>query len=379
MFALLAAVLCVEFLIAAACFTGQHYGSDFVEFWAASRLGLEGHAADIYNGTLLFRVEKSAVPTLRNSTPWFYPPTFYLVVLPLACLPYKFAYWTFELLTLALYVGVFRRITSNWTATWCLAAFPGLWVNLLYGQNGFLTAALAASAILCLKRKPTLAGVFIGLLLIKPHLTLLFPVALLAAKAWRACISAAVTTAAFLLVSARVIGTAALKQNLAALSYARALLETGVCQDKMPTVFSFLRTLGMSVRAAYCVQGLVALLAGAAVWRVWRSCEDARLRGAALMTATLMVSPYLQVYDLTWLAFPIVWLALAGKQSAWLTFERTALVAAWLLPFQLAEVAVLLHLQLGPWIVGSLVWLAVRRAKTPGLSERTLNIQALTT
>jgi hypothetical protein len=370
MFALLTAVFGVELLLAAACFTGQHYGSDFVEFWAAARLGLAGRATEIYSAAVLFKMEKVAVPALTQGTPWFYPPMFYLYVLPFGLLPYKLAYWAFEISTLGVFVVVFRRITSNRTALWCAAASPGLWINLLYGQNGFLTAALAASAVLCLRRRPALAGVFIGLLAIKPQLALLFPVALVAIAAWRAFASAAITAAAFFLASARVMGTAALKQSLLSVGPARALLVEGVCRDKMPTVFAFFRMLGVPLWAASCLHALAALAAIAAVWRVWRCCGDWRLRGAALMAGTLLVSPYMQVYDLTWLTFPVLWLALAATRSRWLKAERAVLIAAWLLPLPMAEVAVAFHIQTGPWVLGALLWVVLRRARAEGGSER---------
>jgi hypothetical protein len=377
MFALLAGFLCIEFLLAVVCLNGPHFGSDFAEFWAASRLGLAGHATDIYNGAILVQTERIVTPALRDGTPWFYPPTFYLVVLPLSLLPYKLAYWAFEIATLAFFLLVSRRVTRNRTALWCLAASPGLWINLLYGQNGFLTAALAGSALLSLKRRPILAGVFIGLLAIKPHLALLFPVALIAIGAWRTFASAAITTVAFVLVSVRVMGSAALKQTFASLGYARALLEDGACREKMPTVFSFLRFLGTPLRAAYALHALVAMLAIAAVWKVWRSCDDWKLRGASLMTATLMVSPYMQVYDLTWLALPILWLSLAGLHSGWIRGERPTLIAAWLLPLPMAWVATTTHFQTGPWILGALLGVTLRRAiasrevAKPGLAYAT--------
>lgn len=365
MVALLAAIFCVELLLTAACLTGQHYGSDFVEFWATSRLGLAGHAADIYNGAILFKTEKLALPALKNGTPWFYPPTFYLIVLPLGLLPYKLAYWAFELSTLAFLMLLLKRITSNRTAFWCAAAFPGLWMNLLYGQNGFLTASLAVSALLCLKRRPVLSGVFIGLLSIKPHLALLFPVALLAIRAWRAFASAAITTVSLVLLGAYAMGAAALKQSVGNLGYARVLLEDGVCLEKMPTVFSFLRFLGLPIRAAYCLHALVALVAITVVWKVWRRPGSWKLRASALMVSTLMVSPYMQVYDLTWLAFPVLWLSLEGMQGGWLRAERAILIAAWLLPLPMAAIATSLHLQVGPWVLGALLWVTFRRVMAP--------------
>jgi len=81
------------------------------------------------------------------------------------------------------------------------------------------------------------------------------------------------------------------------------------------------------------------------------------------MTGTFLISPYIMVYDLAWLAFPIAWLALAGQRSGWLRGERQILVAAWLLPLLMASVATSLHLRLGPWVLGALLWTAIRRAK----------------
>jgi hypothetical protein len=130
----------------------------------------------------------------------------------------------------------------------------------------------------------------------------------------------------------------------------------------MPTVFAFVRALGAPVAAAYALHALVAALAAFAVWRVWQRCGDWQLRSAALMTGTFLMSPYAMVYDLAWLALPIAWLALAGVRHGWLRGEREALIAAWLLPLFLSPVAMYLHLRLGPWVLGALLWAVFRRA-----------------
>jgi hypothetical protein len=248
---------------------------------------------------------------------------------------------------------------------WCLAAFSGLWMNLCQGQNAFLTAALAAAAILCLRRRPALAGVCIGLLAIKPHLVLLFPVALLAIGAWRAITAAALTATAFMAAGTAVLGTATLEACWSSLGTARHLLETGLLPwPKMPTIFAFMRLLGAPVAAAYTTHGIVALAAGLAVWRVWRSCSNWFLRGASLMTATFLISPYVFDYDLDWLAFPIAWLVIDGLRHGWLPIEREILVAAWALPLVLAPIARATSFQIGPFALGALLWIILRRAGT---------------
>ena len=341
---------------------GKPLGADFITCWAASHLALEGHAEDAYNIPLLLKALQIAVPGSQSVYIWVYPPSFYLVVLPLALLPYMASFLTFILSTLGAYLLVFRRIVRGSTAMWCLAAFSGLWMNLFNGQNAFLTAALAGVALLCLERRPVLGGLFIGLLAIKPHLALLFPVALIAIGAWRTLITAAVTAITFTAIGTATLGTAVLKGFLANLSYGRLFLENGsFLWPKMPTMFAFLRLLGIPVAGAYVVHCIVALGAVIVVWRVWRRCQDRNLRGATLMTATFLVSPYLLDYDLAWLAFPIAWLALAGLRNGWQRGEREVLVFAWLLPLLITPIGTFLSVQIGPIVLCSLLWITVRR------------------
>jgi hypothetical protein len=343
---------------------GKPVGCDVVTFWAASRLALEGHAQDAYNMPLLFKAELSgATLPSQKCLAWFYPPSFYLVVLPLALLPFIAAYWAFSLSTLGAYLLVLRRIVRGKTAMWCLVAFSGLWMNLVIGQNAFLTAAIAGSALLCIERRPLLAGLFIGLLAIKPHLALLFPVALIAIGAWRTMITAAVTAITFMAIGTATLGAAVLKGWLASLGVARLFLETGyLIWEDMPSMFAFARLLGIPVTWAYLLQGVVAVGAVVVVWRVWRTCHNRNLRGAALMTATFLVSPYVFYYDLAGLAFPIVWLALDGQRNGWLPGERELLVIAWLLPMLMVVIATASSVQIAPFVLCCLLWITTRRA-----------------
>ena len=78
--------------------------------------------------------------------------------------------------------------------------------NFLIGQNGFLTASLLRASLLLLERRPVLAGVFIGCLTYKPQFGIFLPVALIAARQWRACVSAAVTVISLVAASAATFG-----------------------------------------------------------------------------------------------------------------------------------------------------------------------------
>jgi len=343
---------------------GQPLGNDFIAYWSASYLALAGRAADAYNTPLLTKAENIAVPASHLTFFWLYPPTFYMVVLPLAAMPYLLSCFVFMFATLACYVFVFRRVIKGKAAMWCLAGFPGLCLNLFDGQNAFLTGALAGAGLICMESRPILAGVFMGLLVIKPHLLLLFPVALVAIRAWRTLFSAAVTAIAFIGLSAAVLGMATWKAFFANVVVVRAYLEQGLLPwQKMPTVFAFLRILHAPVAAAYVVQGIGAAAAVSAVWYVWRRSRDWQLRSAALMTATFLVTPYVMDYDMAWLAFPIAWLALIGLRDGWLPGEREVLVACWILPLFVAPLAAGYFVQVGPFPIAAMLWLTVRRAR----------------
>lgn len=347
---------------------GKPLGYDFITYWAASSLGLGPHPEHAYQLPLLFQAEQAAVPGLQLPFAWYYPPTFYLVVLPLSLLPYPGAYLAFVLTTLAAFVAVFRRVVTGREAMWLLAAFSGIWLNFFHGQNAFLTAALAAGALLCLERRPVLAGVCIGLLAMKPHLALLFPLALIAAGAWRTLLVATLTAAIFTVLSTLLLGQATLAAFVTSLPFIRMILEEGILPwVKMPTTFALARLLGAPLALAYVAHVLVALGATAAVWRVWRQTSDLGLRGAALMTATFLVSPYCFDYDLAWLAFPIAWLALAGLESGWRPGEREVLLAAWVLPMFMAPVALLLSFQIAPLVLLALLWMVLGRTGSTGL------------
>lgn len=345
---------------------GDTLDSDLGVFWTASHLALAGHPLDAYDPIRLWqadlRIDGAAI---EGQFGWFYPPTFYLVILPLALFPYFVSYLGFMLVTLVGYVAVIRRIVPGREVLWCLAGFSGVWLNIRLGQNGFLTAALAGAALLSLERRPVLSGLFIGLLSIKPHLVLLFPVALVAIGAWRTLFTAAIVAIVFMLASTFILGADTITAWLHSIDLARSLLETkggfGYWVN-MPTMFAFLRLLDVPVREAYMGQALVALVALVAVWRIWRNSGSVPLRSACLITATLLVSPYLLEYDLAWLALAIAWLVKLGLEDGWLRAEREVLVAIWLLPFSLFLIASVTSIQIGPWVLLTLLWMILRRS-----------------
>jgi hypothetical protein len=159
---------------------GKPSGTDFLGFFTAASLAKAGHAAWAYNLHKMHALEKIIISPAVPLIAWMYPPTFLLMVLPLAFLPYPLAIILWIVPTLVVYLWVVKKIVPHPLALWVILAFPGTFQNFIHFQNGFVTATLLGGGLLLMGRQPFLGGVLLGLLSFKPHLAFLIPVALIA-------------------------------------------------------------------------------------------------------------------------------------------------------------------------------------------------------
>lgn len=312
---------------------GKPLGYDFITFWAASWLSLAGEPAAAFDMGRIFAAEQIAVPENGAVFLWHYPPMFQLVVIPLALFPYLWSYGVAMATTLAAFLVVVRRLAPWREATWLALAFPGTFINLFHGQNGFVSAALFGGAIALLDRTPILAGALIGLLSYKPQLGLLIPLALLCARQWHAFAAAAATSLLFAAISTMVLGWetwVAFVHNIPSIG---ALLDSGMLPwAKIPSAYVALRLIGFGAPFAYMAHAVFALAIAATVLWIWWKRPPLLLAGAALVTGTVLVPPYLFDYDLVLLAIPITIVARDALTTGWLAGEREVLVLAWLTP-----------------------------------------------
>ena len=180
---------------------------DFVLPWAASSLALSGHPQDVYVQDRQWAAEKAAAHNADvGYTYWSYPPTYLVVALPTALIPYRWSLLIWLAATLTAYCFVIWAIVPDPDALWIALAFPGTALNALAGQNGFLTTALFGAGLLLLRKKPIPAGVMFGLLTFKPQLGLMVPLVLIATRRWRAIAAAAFTAIAFAALSLMMFG-----------------------------------------------------------------------------------------------------------------------------------------------------------------------------
>jgi hypothetical protein len=342
---------------------GKPLGTDFVSFWTASKIALGGRPAEVYD-IAVHQAEQTALFSQDvGYSAFFYPPPFLLICLPLATLPYLWSLFAWLTVTGFAYWRVVRAWLGERFGMLPILAFPAVLSNLGHGQNAFLSVALLGGGALALNRRPILAGVLFGALVYKPHLAIVVPVALVAAQRWRTLFAAAAAAAAFCLLSTAIFGVQTWQAFLAASPKARIALEQNmVGNEKMESVFAAVRLLRGGLMPAYGLQIVVALAACAALVQLQRRSFRSAAEGPAIVAAALLASPFLLDYDLALLAVPLAWIARESLAGGFLTYEKTILAAAFILPALSRSIAAHAGIPVGPLVVVAVLGLVLRRA-----------------
>jgi arabinofuranan 3-O-arabinosyltransferase len=325
--------------------------SDFVDVWAAGKLALGGNAALAYDWPTHKLAEVHALGHPFNGYyGWHYPPTFLFVAAALASLPYTIAFLSWTVATFLTYLATIRIIIGDRVGYLLAAAFPPVLANFFVGQNGFFSAALFGGTLILIERRQSvLAGLLLGLLAYKPHLGLLFPIALVAGGEWRVIATAAIAASLIALASWLAFGGESWLAFLGHIGQSsQAVFAEGKADwGKLQTAFGAVCSLGGGETLAWTAQGLAALIAAAAVAALWRSRAPYEIKAAALGTGALLVTPYLYTYDLAVLAVPLAFLIRLGRAQGFAAHELAGvgcaclLILIFILPFMKAPVGFL--------------------------------------
>lgn len=353
---------------------GRQPGSDFSQVWVAGIEANAGAPAAPFDPAVHFRRQQEVFGADAHLYGWHYPPFFLFVAAGLALLPYLAALGLWQGVTLAAYLAAFRaaagRIAPDRAAPpgWLLAAlaFPAVFVNIGHGQNGFLTVALLAGGLMLAERRPYLAGALLACLAYKPQFALIAPLALLAARDWRALAGGAAGLAALCAATVAAFGLEPWFAFARSLEFTqRVVIEGGIIGfDKIQSVFAAARLLGAPVATAYLAQGLVAGAAFLGVAWVWAGRADRRLAIAAALTAVLLTTPYCLDYDMVVLG-PALALAYAhGREHGFAPYEKTVMALAFVAPLVGRPLAGL-GLPVAPLVVCLFFGFVVRRALKP--------------
>lgn len=174
---MLSAWLILSLTLAALAFIW--FGVDFRGYYAAARVLLEG--GNPYDYHLVARVLLEVTGEMGNN-PYYYPPWFAWLFIPMAYLPFQFAraiwmifnliIWNFSLWQLGKIVG-WPQMGWRSYGLFALTTFSFAWITWRYEQAGILVFTLLVALIWSIQHENWIwSGIWLALLLVKPNVTL---------------------------------------------------------------------------------------------------------------------------------------------------------------------------------------------------------------
>jgi hypothetical protein len=290
----------------------SHNPIDFLSYWAAGKLALSGHAASAYD-IVVHKAAEQAAAHISGLLPFPYPPPFLFFVAPFGLVPFRIAFPAWIAVTGVAYVLAVRRACPIPYAI----AHPSVLSNSLIGQNAFLTSAIFIGGTELITRRPYIAGAILGLLIIKPQLAILPPIAMLAGREWKVICGACVSMSAALFLSLIVLGPAAYQGFFHILPfYADAMRASRWPWGEIASTFGLLRKLAVPETTALIAHGIIALGAALVTARAWwlRTAE----RVPILASAAILIPPYILTYDALLLVSPLTFL-ITKRRQPWIS------------------------------------------------------------
>ncbi len=308
--------------------------SDFIGFrsWAAL-LRAAPRATAIYDFAQVDRFIQAAIPGYPHHYPFAYPPSLLLLIWPLGYLSWRIGALAWMAAGIASYTLLLAEAPWRRQIAIGVLLVPVTALSVAVGQDGLIVAGLLAGGCRFLPRRPVLAGVLFGLAACKPQFGVLVPVALIAARQWRAIAAAVATVLATVAASGLAFGWQLwIRWPQALIALSRFAGENHRLYPMMPTVSGNLRVIGAAPELIWAAQALAALATAIVVWRVWRRRGPGRAASAVLLVGAFLATPYGFFYDLPilnagLLAFGLERIA-RGARLAWWEWAIVALVVA---------------------------------------------------
>jgi hypothetical protein len=326
-------------------------GPDFFSYYAIAKLEVQRGPARVYDLALQKQFQDQVTaqwPGHFILLPHLLPPYFTLLLAPLGVLPFRTAYAVWGLLTIALVAGGALALLAAarlerrgaWLLGLLAAAYLPVFVLVVQGQSdGFAILGLGLCALAWTRGRPGLAGLAAGLALVKPQLVLLLPVLFLA-RSPRALAGFAAAGIAFVLASLPFFGIAGWRAYLGLVGPWLLGGHAGfpIVGQSLFSLRGALQHLPGGTPVALAV--LAAVLLGVAACLFLRPPRP-RLDFALAVAASVALSSYINVHDLSLLLVPMLLLAslLLDGEMRWPRLGWAALAFSYL--------GVELYLQLG--------------------------------
>jgi hypothetical protein len=300
-------------------FGGSPHGTDFAGFYTAGTVLKDYPAERLYDFDLQDRVYHQLFPDLAEGRklPFVYPPFVAALFRPLTSLPFEWAYGVWLLISAGLFLGglalMRQALTSipgqDWTLIFVLSlSCPCFLLECWFtGQTTPIGFFALAVALYCeRRRRQACSGVTLAACLYKPPLMVLIVPMLLVGRRWRALAGLAAGAAALLALALLVAGAQG------CLAYVRHVTQFAQVSGGGGGYFPATKFVDLNHFFQLLLAGRPALvwpltltglvLALPFLVRNWLRTnafgdEHRELVWACTITSTLVLSPYVPVYD----------------------------------------------------------------------------------
>jgi hypothetical protein len=319
--------------------------NDLTLVYIGARIGLEQGWSHIYSLTLqhdLFTQLRPHAP-FNDGERFVSPPPYAWLLVPVIRLGAAGVVYLWLALSVLAVIGAWWIASPGQGRTrwlWLLGAvawYPVLYSLALAQPDLVLLLAVAASWRLSRAGRPYLAGLVLGLSVLKPQLTLLLPLVLVISGRWKIAVTWAAAAAALALISLLVIGGQGLGDYLSLLSEARHVTNN--------RYYTLAYLFGPDV-LSYIAQGLIVAIAVVGAY-LNRHATDDRLFALGLV-ATMLGSTYWHLQDFTILVIA-AWLFWRDHPAAWQRWLLLLVAIAGELAWPLTPL---------PILIGVAVWFA---------------------
>jgi hypothetical protein len=321
---------------------GYGYGRDFVNFWAAGRLAASGDVATLFDTARYNAWLATALgDPIKGGMVYSYPPTLIALLMPIGLLPYPMALAVWSLVGAVVLALCVKRLAPEATqAPWVALAAPALAVAIFQGHPTAIFAALFVTALTSAATQPVLAGVLLGLLTVKPQLGVIAGIVMLIERRWTTVATTIATAFVLVALSALLVGidgwTAYLTRTIP--MHRDFLVEfTGGFTYFLTTPYAGFRALGAGHTLALSLHLLLAVGIAAIAVMTWRRAADRMHALLIVALASVLVTPYANIYDLALTLPPLAVLAVRHLGTpAWSHWNTVAWLApAFALPLAL--------------------------------------------
>jgi len=262
-------------------------GNDFLDLYGGGRLA---HDPGLYNPDTIRRVEVETAGMSGDAFLFSRPPVVAALLWPLARLPYRAAYFTFQalaVLAVALAVWIWPvREQRGAIALACCWSFP-LSTAFANGQDIPFLLLWLSLAVRLMERRPVLAGLIGSLCISKFHLFLLLPIWIITMKRWRFGAGLLGGLACSAAASFALQGPDWIQRYLQ--------LVRNPIEDTDEALMRNLHGLCSSLKFPLVLE---LALCGAVAWAVWRACRTAPENAwLATLAGSILVSRHAYTQD----------------------------------------------------------------------------------